>query len=168
MASATQIAVLRALTRGLGTLTDEILRFGPSELKGRALQRWQQRGVEWYDEDKAKKDHARDFVKARREFFAHARKGVAEMNKKRAGGEEEDSQGSDEYGWELEERRPQPKKRSRVITTKCRDRASKRKASTPESDYSYSSSLSETDSESEEEEEEEEMEKENDEAPTRR
>lgn len=92
------------------------------------------------------------------------------MNKKkRARGEEEDSQGSDECGWEREEHRLQPKKRSRVITAKCRDRASKRKASTPESDSSYSCSLSETDIESqEEEEEEEEKEKERDEAPTRR
>ena len=85
--------------------------------------------------------------------------------KKRARGEEEDSQGSDECGWEREEHRLQPKKRSRVITAKCRDRASKRKASTPESDSSYTSSFSETDIESQEEEEKE---KERDEAPTRR
>lgn len=144
--------------------------FGPSELKGPALQQWQQRGVEWYDEYKAKKDHARNLLKARREFVARARKEAAKMNKKkRACREEEDSQGSDECGWELEERRPQPENRSRVITAKCRDRASKRKASTPESDSSYSSSLSETDIESqEEEEEEEEKEKEHGEAPTRR
>lgn len=108
--SATQIAVLCVLTRGLGTLYDEILRFGPRESEGRALQQWQQRSAKWFEEVKAKKNHPRDLVNARREFVARGRKEAAEMNKEKRGRrEEEDSQGSDECGWSIEKRRPQPK-----------------------------------------------------------
>lgn len=108
--SATQIAVLCVLTRGLGTLHDEILRLGPRESEGRALQQWQQRSAKWFDEVKTNKNHPRDLVNTRREFVARGRKRAAEMNKEKRGRrEEEDSQVGDECEWSIEKRRPQPK-----------------------------------------------------------
>lgn len=51
----------------LGTLYDEISRLGPSEWKRPALDRWQRGGVEWDDVDKAKKHHAKELAKAKKD-----------------------------------------------------------------------------------------------------
>ena len=178
---------------GLGTLYDEIIRFGPSDLKGIALKQWQQWGAEWDDEDKARKQGAKDLVKAKKVYNARAR--MAEAAKKQDAkdlvkakkvynalarraeaarkknkssrdeeeGEEEGSDERDESESEEECRRPQPKKRSRAVVKF--QRANKRRASTPESESDpYSSS--EVDSESKEEEDDDD-EDDDEEAPTR-
>lgn len=58
----------------LGTLYDEISRLWPSERKRPALERWQRGGVEWDDVDKAKKHHAKELAKAKKDDVAHAAK----------------------------------------------------------------------------------------------
>lgn len=64
----------------LGTLYEEISRLGPSEWKRPALERWQRGGVEWDDVNKAKKHHAKELAKAKKDD-ARAKKEAA---KKRA------------------------------------------------------------------------------------
>ena len=51
----------------LGTLYDEITRMGPTEWKRPAIERWQRGGVEWDDVNKAKKHHAKELAKAKKD-----------------------------------------------------------------------------------------------------
>ena len=82
---------------GLGTLNDEIIRLGLSELRGNALDHWQKRGVEGDDEARAKKLHAKELLAKAKRDDARAR---MEPAKKRA--RVEDSEGKRES----EEERP--------------------------------------------------------------
>ena len=52
---------------GLGTLNDEISRFRRRKMKGPAISQWQRWGVEWDNVNKAKKQHAKDLAKAKKD-----------------------------------------------------------------------------------------------------
>ena len=94
----------------LGTLHDEILRFERGKLKGKwkgalekgAVEQWQTRGVEWDDQDKARKQQTKELYMTNR-----TRKRPGKKNRVRKAEDSESDQ--------LEEKRPREKVRTHVI-----------------------------------------------------
>lgn len=123
----------------LGTLHDEILKFERGKLKSKlekgAVEQWQTRGVEWDDQDKARKQRAKKLYLTNR-----IRKRMAKKKRVRKAEDSESGQ--------LEEERPREKVRARVIARHAGARTRRAPPHIPrrESDADSSSSYT-TDSE---------------------
>ena len=109
---------------------------------GLAVKRWQRRGVEWDDEDKAKYQHSRDVYFIAKKDDDRAKKRVAKNKRVRA---------EKKIKSESEEKYPREKSKVRANT---RPRGRPRKAPpTPVLEYDYdSSALTELDGENGEDE----------------